>query len=117
MSFEFIKDKGVREAVGAISAAIVVGAIIATVLFLFSGCASQLQVNAEYEHHSSIPDARDLNTTDQVGICLDQKLGKQRYAPSIEGCVSKEVGGPPVFGRDPVGTLRIKQPLFKGSNR
>lgn len=116
MLFSFIKNRGWREAANALVGALVVGALIAAFLAL-TGCASMMTVNAEYEHHSSIPDYYDRNTTDQVGVCVDHKLGKQEYAPSIEGCVSNEIGGKEVFGSNPVGTLRLKQPLFIGNRR
>lgn len=116
MLFGFIKSKGWREAANAVFAAVLLGLIIAGA-FVLMGCAPLMQVNAEYEHHSSIPDYYDLNTTDQAGVCIDQKLAYKAYAPSIEGCVHFEFGGEPVFGKNPVGTLRIKQPLFIGKDR
>lgn len=116
-------NKDVQGAVGAAAALALIiagvlkyapklGAALLTVLGL-SAC-STFQLNAEYEHHSSIPMVNDLNTTDQVGLCGEWALGTQKYAPMMELCMHKELDeSKPVFGDDPVGTIRLKQPLWK----
>lgn len=72
---------------------------------------------AEYEHHSSIPDERDRNTSDQVGLLVEFPLADSPYATEIAVGVHYELDrDKPVFGDDPddlVGTIRIRQPIFK----
>lgn len=72
---------------------------------------------AEYEHHSSIPDERDRNTSDQVGFLVDIPLASSEFATRMEIGVHYELDrDKPVFGDDPddiVGTIRIRQPIFK----
>lgn len=35
-----------------------------------------------------------------------------RYCPELEAGLSWEITGRPTFGRDPVGTIRLRQPIF-----
>lgn len=79
---------------------------------LLTGCAGQ--VFTKYEHHSSIPDYRDSNTADVVGLpCVEVVLCPScgELSPVMGGCVNWEVTKNPVFGRDPSGELYIKQPI------
>jgi hypothetical protein len=95
------------------------GAVILIVLFslgigagwLLTGCHGY-RVYSEYEHHSSVPDLKDKATTDQVGLCLEYPLGDHKYVTEMTICAHDEVGGGEVFGRDPVGTVRIRQPIY-----
>ena len=102
-------NKGYKEALGAVLAAIALAAIIG---FLLSGC-TRAEVLAKYSHRSSIPDYRDRNTSDTVGACVAVTLGKScgRYCPEMEGCVNYEVSGTPTYGRDPSGEISIRQPV------
>src|SRR5687767_3734881 len=70
-------------------------------LSLLAGCYGG-RLYAEYEHHSSVPFERDLNTADQAGGCVAYALGVQRYAPNMEVCLHFELTDKPVFGDDPV---------------
>lgn len=100
-----------KDTQGAVMGALLVSFAIAAGWMLF-GCAGY-QVNAEYEHHSSIPDVDDLNTTDQAGLCVEVPLSRSEYATLTEICMHKELDhDKPVFGHDPVGTIRLKQPLY-----
>jgi hypothetical protein len=106
---------GWREAFSALGAAIALGLAIAVVVSLV-GC-SGTRILAEYEHHSSAQDYYDMNTSDTAGIIVAVPLRLRegdcdRYCPELEAGLSWEVTGKPVFGRDPVGTLRLRQPLF-----
>lgn len=100
---------------GAVGGVILISLMIAGALFLLTGCAFTATV--EYEHHSSVPLIRDLNTADQVGVCGSWALGTNKYAPWMEVCLHNELTSKPVFGDDPVGTIRLKQPLYQRDNR
>lgn len=101
-----------RDVRGALVAALLVGGTIALVVTLLAGC-SGYKVYAEYEHHSSAPDYYDRNTSDQVGVIASIQLGRGclPYCPEMEIGLHKELDDRKVFGRDPVGTIRIRQPL------
>lgn len=99
-----------KDTQGAVMCIIVVSLILCC-LWLLTGCYGY-QVTAEYEHHSSIPNTDDLNTTDQVGACVLYPLGEHRYATEMEVCMHKELDKP-VFGDDPVGTVRIRQQIYR----
>lgn len=102
-------SKGWKESLTAL--AILVAA--ATVITLLSGCVP-MRALAEYEHHSSIPDYYDLNTSDLAGLCMEARLSRNPNAYTAEAvaCVMWELSGPPVYGRDPVGTIRLRQPIW-----
>lgn len=109
--------RGLKEALGAVMAAIAVGLSIAgafAVISLLTGCAGT-EVYARFSHRSSIPDERDRNTSDLFGGCVEVPLGKSQsiYLPRMVGCVNWEVNDEPVYGRDPSGELSIKQPLWR----
>lgn len=105
-----------KDTAGAVLGILTVTAVIVTVLAL-SGCYGG-RVYAEYEHHSSVPLVNDVNTTDQAGGCVDYFLGRQRYAPNMGVCLHWELDrDKPVFGDDPVGTVRIQQPLYMWGRR
>lgn len=99
-----------KDTQGAVLAVTVLAGLLVLLLSL-GGCYSA-RAYTEFEHHSSVPDLRDLNTTDQLGGCFEWDLGRQRYTPAMTLCLHKEVGGAPVFGKDPVGTVRIQQPIW-----
>lgn len=104
---------GYLEATGAVISAVLVGLCIAFVAWLVTGCAGG-QVYAKYSHRSSIPDSRDLATSDTVGGCVHVELCKTcgQYGPSMDGCVNWETRDPAVYGRDPSGELAINQPIW-----
>ena len=85
---------------------------IVGVCWTLAGCYG-FGVNGDFEHHSSIPDLHDKATTDQLGVCLWYPLTDRKYAPELEVCAHKEIGGAGVFGADPVGTIRLKQPIYR----
>jgi hypothetical protein len=108
-------NRGWREAFEALGVAVLLGLAIAGVVMLM-GC-SGTRVLAEYAHGSSAQDFYDLNTTDQAGIIVAVPLRFRvehcsKYCPELEAGLSWELTGRPTYGRDPVGTLRIRQPLF-----
>lgn len=84
--------------------------IILVGLLAVSGCYG-LRIDAEYEHHSSIPMIVDLRTSDQIGAVMTIPLSDGRYAPELELGAHWEVKDP-VFGINPVGTLRLRQPVY-----
>lgn len=92
-------------------------AAIAVLALLLQACAGT-RLLAEYEHHSSFPDIADLNTTDQVGAVLEIPLRLRpehcalAWCPSLELGLHWELGRPVVFGRNPVGTVRLRQPIW-----
>lgn len=103
-----------KDTQGAVIAVVALSLLIAGVWSL-SGCAG-FTVSAELEHHSSVPQTKDLNTADQIGLCVEVPLAKHKYATLTEICLHKELdSSKPVFGDDPVGTIRIKQPIYKKS--
>lgn len=105
--------RGLKEALGAIAAAIGVGVCIAVVYAMLSGCAGG-KAYLHYEHHSSIPDFHDRGTSDMVGFCVNVNLGAGDYAPWMTGCVNKEVhdrGPDLLYGRDPSGELSVNVPI------
>lgn len=78
-----------------------------------SGCHG-LTVNADYLHLSSIPMVDDLNTVDQVGVTVEFPLSDHPYATIMEIGMAYELDhSKPVVGQDPVGMLRIRQPLYR----
>ena len=78
-----------------------------------TGCHG-LAVNAEYLHLSSIPMVDDLNTVDQVGLMVEFPLSDHPYATRMEIGMAYELDhAKPVVGKDPVGVLRIRQPLYR----
>ena len=108
-------NKGWKEAFQALGFAVAISLAIAAVVAL-TGCAGT-RVLAEYEHHSSAQDYYDLNTSDQVGVIVAVPLRFRTedcstYCPELEVGLSWEVTGTPTFGRDPVGTLRLRQPIW-----
>lgn len=108
-------NRGWREAFSALGVAILLGRAIAAVVAL-TGC-SGTRILAEYEHHSSAQDFYDQNTSDTAGVIVAVPLRFReadcdRYCPELEAGLSWEVTGKPVFGRDPVGTLRLRQPIY-----
>jgi hypothetical protein len=109
-------NKGWKESFGALGVAIGLGICIALIVMLLAGC-SGTRVLAEYEHHSSAQDFYDQNTSDTAGVIVAVPLRFRegdcdRYCPELEAGLSWEVTGKPTFGRDPVGTLRLRQPIF-----
>lgn len=108
-------NRGWKEAFSALGAAIVIGLVVALVVSL-TGCTGT-RILAEYEHHSSAQDYYDLNTSDTAGVIVAVPLRFResdcgRYCPELEAGLSWELTGKPTFGRDPVGTLRLRQPIF-----
>lgn len=105
-------NKGWKEAFTAAGIAIALGVVI----FLLVGCVP-MKAALEYEHHSSAQDFYDLNTSDQVGLIVTAKLCREPtfYCPELDLGLAWEVTGTPTFGRDPVGTIRLRQPVW--SNR
>lgn len=103
-------SKGWKEAIQAAAAA----AIIGFVIWLLCGCTGTT-VGAKYTHHSSVPDYYDTNTTDAIGpyarwyLCRDNRVN----CPELEIGMLWEVGGPPVYGRNPVGDVQIRMPVWK----
>jgi hypothetical protein len=85
---------------------------VALAAVLLAGCAGG-QVYAKYSHRSSIPDYRDLNTSDTLGGCVAVKLCATcgRYSPELHGCVNHELTDKPVYGREPSGEFAIHQPI------
>lgn len=109
-------NRGWKESFEALGAAIVVGLVIALLSWALSGC-SGTRVLAEYEHHSSAQDFYDLNTADQAGLVVAVPLRIREnvcstYCPELEVGLHWELTSKPVFGRDPVGTVRLRQPIF-----
>lgn len=102
-------NRGWREAFTALGILIA----IAFVVVLLAGCVP-MSAWAEYEHHSSAQDYYDMNTSDLVGGCVGAVLSRAPtpYSPQAEACLMYEVTGKPVYGRDPVGTLRLRQPVW-----
>lgn len=116
-----------KDTQGAVVAALGVAVLIAAVwkyglrvvlsaISLFMGGCYGLNAFAEYEHHSSIPMVSDANTTDQAGVTVDIPLANHRYATRMEIGMHWELDrDKPVFGDDPVGTIRLRQPIFRGT--
>lgn len=105
-------DKWVnKDTIGAVIAAVVVGAAL-TGLFALTGCHGGA-LTARYNHHSSVPDVNDLATSDTVGVC--GKFYLQPYdekAASMKVCLDKHFGRPSPFGSDPMGTVEIEKPFY-----
>lgn len=70
---------------------------------LLSGCV----INADYTHHSSLLDSVDRNTTDQFGLTAVIPIQKA----TLELGLAYEIGDP-VFGSNPVGTVKVSYPLW-----
>ena len=111
-------NKGWRESFSALGVGIGLALAIAGVVALLSlvGC-SGTRVLAEYNHQSSAQDFYDLNTSDTVGVIVAVPLRFKEshcdlYCPELEAGLSWELTDKPVFGRDPVGTLRLRQPIY-----
>lgn len=104
-----------KDTIGAVSGIVVVSLAligVCAVLSALAGCYGG-RLYVEYEHHSSVPDVDDLNTADQIGGCIGFDLGRQGWAPVMDVCLHKELDkSKPVFGSDPVGTIRIQQPIL-----
>ena len=102
-------NRGWREAFQALGFLI----LLSVLLFALFGYVP-MRASLEYEHHSSAQDYYDLNTSDLLGVCVLAYLSKDPtpYTFQAEGCLSWEVTGVPVYGRDPVGTLRIRKPIY-----
>lgn len=84
-------------------------------LIPLSGCHG-FAVNAEYLHLSSVPMVDDLNTVDQVGVSVEIPLADHPYATTMEIGMAYELDhSKPVVGKDPVGVLRIRQPLYRSA--
>jgi hypothetical protein len=122
--FPFIKNLGWREAANAVLGATIVGflvrlvalGLISVISWLLAGCAG-LHGHAEYQHISSIPEYRDMNTMDALGFCLSKELVPEIdfYSPKLEACAMYELTKKPVFGHktpDVSGVLRLQMPLF-----
>lgn len=95
------------------------GALIALALFIAIGVGSCTLIGCsgtrllwDYEHHSSVPDYRDRNTTDHMGPCLEMRANENRYAPTMQVCVHAELSGASTYGDKPTGTVRIQQPIW-----
>lgn len=104
-------NKGWKESFTALAALIV----IAFALYLLTGCSGMpMRATIEYEHHSSAQDYYDLNTSDMLGTCVSAILSRNPtpYSAEAEACLMWEVTGVPVYGRDPVGGLRIRKPVW-----
>jgi hypothetical protein len=86
-------------------------ALILTAFWLL-GCAGPTQVRAEIEHHSSVPDTDDLATADMIGVCVEKWANSSKYATSLEVCLHDEWHDDNIFGHEPTGTVRLKQPLW-----
>lgn len=112
-------NRGWRESFSALGAAIVLGLLIAGALGLVSmlgGCTGT-RVLLEYEHHSSAQDYFDRNTSDMAGVIVAVPLRLKEehcstYCPELEAGLMYELTDKPVFGRDPVGVLRLRQPVW-----
>lgn len=109
-------NRGWKEAFSALGAAILVALVVAVLAWLLSGC-SGTRVLAEYEHHSSAQDYFDQNTADQAGVVVAVPLRLREtvcesYCPELEVGLHWELTSKPVFGRDPVGTIRLRQPVW-----
>lgn len=102
-------NKGWKEAFQAFGILVLLG----LVAVWLSGCVP-MRAFAEYEHHSSAQDYYDLNTSDMLGLCMEAVLSRDPspYSPRAQACLMWEVTGVPVYGRDPVGTLRLQQPIW-----
>lgn len=85
--------------------------LLGSIVGFLSGCAGSV-LRAEVEHHSSTPDYHDRETADMLGVCLDMPMKPSRYSPSLEVCLHDEWKGKNVFGNEPTGTVRLKQPLW-----
>lgn len=86
------------------------------VSLLLSGCVGSA-LYLEFEHGSSIQDYYDRETTDMVGLTYAAPLRLRAgdcslYCPEIEVSMFWEVTGNPTYGRDPVGHVRLRQPLL-----
>lgn len=103
---------GLKEALGALAAALGVGLGIAALCAILAGCAGG-RAYVHYEHHSSIPDYYDKGTDDLGGFCVDVNLAKSwgRYTPWMTGCVNEELHGDSLYGCDPSGELSINVPI------
>ena len=88
--------------------------LIGIILFCFwlASCAGPTQIRAEIEHHSSVPDYRDKNDADMIGICVEKWASPSIYATSLEVCLHDEWHDTNIFGHEPTGTVRLKQPLW-----
>jgi hypothetical protein len=109
-------NRGWKESFSALGVAIGLGICIALIVLLLAGCTGT-RVLAEYEHHSSAQDYFDLNTSDHAGIIVAVPLRFKEshcdlYCPELEAGLSWELTDKPTFGRDPVGTLRLRQPIY-----
>lgn len=107
-------NKGWKEAFTALAYAVIIGIAIALIGSI-SGCTGA-RVLLDYEHHSSAQDYHDLNESNHVGVVVAVPLRFHveqcsRYCPEMEVGLHWEPRDP-VFGRNPVGTIRIRQPLF-----
>jgi hypothetical protein len=87
--------------------------ILLLICLQLSGCYG-LAVYGSYEHLSSVPLTDDLNTVDQLGVSVEFPLSAHPYATEMEIGLAWELDGrKPVMGPDPVGMLRIRQPVFR----
>lgn len=101
--------KGWKEAITAATMA----ALIGLAIWLLSGC-SGTSVGMKYTHHSSIPDYHDINTTDAVGPYARWYLCKHQTpkCPELEIGMLWETRDPPVYGRDPIGDVQLRFPIW-----
>jgi hypothetical protein len=111
-------NRGWKETIKAAGLGWAAAGIIAIVVALvaLSGCAGS-SLLAEYEHHSSAQDLDDLATADMVGLVFSTPIRLRpsdcsRYCPELEMGLHWEITNEPVFGRDPVGTIRLRQPIY-----
>jgi hypothetical protein len=99
-----------KESLGALGAIIALALVIAAVWGL-AGCAGG-QIYGSIQHRSSIPDTRDLNTSDTLGACGEVNLSKHGpYAPKVGLCFNWEMTNKPVYGQDPSAHAYFNFPL------
>lgn len=102
-------NRGWKEAFTA--AGILILASIA--IYLLSGCVP-MRAALQFEHGSSAQDYYDRETTDMAGLCVEATLSRNPgpYSPRSEACLMWELTGEPTYGRDPVGQIRLTQPIW-----
>lgn len=107
-------NKGWKESFTALAYAVIIGIAIAFLVSI-SGCTGT-RILADYEHHSSAQDFIDRAESNHFGFVVSMPLrfdvtDCSRYCPEMEVGLHWEPRDP-VFGRNPVGTIRIRQPLY-----
>ena len=92
-----------------------VRALVLVACLIVAGCHGWA-VNADYLHLSSVPMSRDLNTVDQVGVTFEFPVSDHPYATVMEIGMAYELDQEkPVVGDDPVGVIRIRQPIYRSA--